>query len=336
MHCSTITYTDHGVSFPQGEAEFHLRDHLGNTRIVLEEDENNTYSETHIADYYPFGMEIQRGAGHTQPPANNNLSNRYLYNGKELQDDFGLNWYDYGARMYDPTLGRFHTVDPWAEKYAFQSPYVYAANNPIRYIDWMGLGPGEPRYYGTNANVRTLGFVIRNPKSAYRIGSVNPGSTNISTNAVRFSTRIGLQENVAREGSQVNAFRHALWQATITSEFGISVAAQIGNAHESNPHADLSQTTFSTLSEADQTIDLLNNIIGRQIGSDNEGSSMQELALQTLEEYKENGLWVAQKQEDGSFVIVRETLSNEQYQHALQIINKLNEQGYTEEETKNR
>ena len=108
MHYSIITYTDHGVSFPQGEAEFHLRDHLGNTRIVLEEDENNTYSETHIADYYPFGMEIQRGAGHTHPPADNKLSNRYLYNGKELQDDHDLNWGacpaqcgNYGTRFYD-------------------------------------------------------------------------------------------------------------------------------------------------------------------------------------------------------------------------------------------
>jgi RHS repeat-associated protein len=122
--------------------EFHLRDHLGNTRIVLEEDENNTYSETHIADYYPFGMEIQRGAGHTQPPANNKLSNRYLYNGKELQDDHDLNWGacpaqcgNYGARFYDPQIGRFHTIDPHAENYLPISTYAYVGNNPIIRID---------------------------------------------------------------------------------------------------------------------------------------------------------------------------------------------------------
>jgi RHS repeat-associated protein len=62
-------------------------------------------------------------------------SNDYLYNGKQLQDDFGLNWYDYGARFYDPALGRWHSVDPSAERDYSYSPYIYCANNPIKYID---------------------------------------------------------------------------------------------------------------------------------------------------------------------------------------------------------
>jgi len=64
--------------------------------------------------------------------------NLYLYNGKELQEDFGLDWYDYGARFYDAQLGRFHTLDRFAEKYYSLSPYQYAANNPIKYIDVNG------------------------------------------------------------------------------------------------------------------------------------------------------------------------------------------------------
>jgi hypothetical protein len=50
-------------------------------------------------------------------------------------------WYDYGARMYDPSLGRFMTVDPLAEIFDDQSPYLYAYNNPLRYTDCMGMGP---------------------------------------------------------------------------------------------------------------------------------------------------------------------------------------------------
>src|SRR5690606_31146250 len=60
---------------------------------------------------------------------------QYKYNGKEFQDELGLGWYDYGARNYDPALGRWMNVDPLAEKYPSISSYAYVANNPIIYID---------------------------------------------------------------------------------------------------------------------------------------------------------------------------------------------------------
>ena len=92
-------------------------------------------------DYYAFGLE------HT-PKAKEN-ENRYLYNGKELQDEtfaggVRLGWYDYGWRFYDPQLGRFHTVDPMAEKYYSISPYAYCANNPIRFVDPTGMIIEDP------------------------------------------------------------------------------------------------------------------------------------------------------------------------------------------------
>jgi RHS repeat-associated protein len=60
---------------------------------------------------------------------------QYKYNGKEWQDELNLNLYDYGARNYDPALGRWMNVDPLAEKYPNMSPYIYCANNPVLYVD---------------------------------------------------------------------------------------------------------------------------------------------------------------------------------------------------------
>ena len=66
-------------------------------------------------------------------------TNAYKYNWKELQKEFNLKWLDYGARMYDPIVGRWWTPDPMAEKYYHISPYAYCGNNPIRFIDPDGL-----------------------------------------------------------------------------------------------------------------------------------------------------------------------------------------------------
>jgi RHS repeat-associated protein len=65
--------------------------------------------------------------------------NAYQYNGKELNDDFGLNLNDYGARWYDGAVGRWWSVDPMGEKYGAFSSYNYVLNNPSSFIDPNGM-----------------------------------------------------------------------------------------------------------------------------------------------------------------------------------------------------
>lgn len=115
-------------------AESYLKDHLGNIRVAFQLD-NGVVKTRQVNSYYPFGMNIK---GLSQNSTDTYKPNEYLYNGKMMQDEMGLNWLDYGARFYDPVLGRWHSVDPLAEKYRYMSPYNYVGNNPIRAIDFDG------------------------------------------------------------------------------------------------------------------------------------------------------------------------------------------------------
>jgi RHS repeat-associated protein len=72
--------------------------------------------------------------------------NKYQYNGKELNQDFGLDWNDYGARFYDAATARWTAVDPLAESYKRWSPYDYTKDNPVKYIDPTGMSV-ETDYY---------------------------------------------------------------------------------------------------------------------------------------------------------------------------------------------
>ena len=82
--------------------------------------------------------------------------NRYRYNGKELNTELGLNWYDYGFRWYDPSMARFVSVDPLAEDFFYLTTYQYAGNTPIQAIDLDGL----EAYYvrGPNSKVSSERF----------------------------------------------------------------------------------------------------------------------------------------------------------------------------------
>jgi RHS repeat-associated protein len=96
-------------------------------------------------------------------------ANRLMYNSKEKQDytlnGLELGWYDYHARFYDPAIARWHTMDPLAEKTYGWSPYRYAFNNPVRFVDPKGLAEeeGVDIGYGVKSSSAGATYLVGGP-----------------------------------------------------------------------------------------------------------------------------------------------------------------------------
>ncbi|WP_312994880.1 RHS repeat-associated core domain-containing protein, partial [Chryseobacterium flavum] len=123
-------------SFTENRYIYQYKDHLGNARVNYVKNSEGVLEITDSNNYYPFGLNhIGGGKGLLGGYRN------YKYNGKELQE---TGMYDYGARFYMPDIGRWGVIDELAENYLNISPFTYAVNNPIRYIDPDGRKIKDP------------------------------------------------------------------------------------------------------------------------------------------------------------------------------------------------
>jgi len=110
-------------------------DHLGNVRVSYGRNSAGALEIVDANDYYPFGMNhLKSGKAIFGQGSYKN----YKFSGKELQE---TGMYDFGARMYMPDLGRWGVVDPLAEMMRRHSPYNYAYNNPVNFVDPDGMMP---------------------------------------------------------------------------------------------------------------------------------------------------------------------------------------------------
>lgn len=132
-----------------------------------------------------------------------------------------------------------------------------------------------------------------------------------------------------------------MWQATIASKYDEDIAREAGDAHEDNPDAiqgqnysQLISKKFGTMKEADETIDLSNNQVGRKIGEANKGASMKDLALKILDAFAETGLYTSYKDDNGNIRLTASKINPEQSKQLQEAFKKLDNNGRTKDESK--
>ncbi len=135
---------------------YQYKDHLGNVRLSYKDSDNDGIAESSEIleenNYYPFGLKHK---GYNTN-ATSHIALKWKFRNKELEDELGLNLYDYQARRYDAAIARWTSVDPAAELMRRFSPYNYVFNNPLVFIDPDGMLPEDIIVKGANGSSLTI------------------------------------------------------------------------------------------------------------------------------------------------------------------------------------
>jgi RHS repeat-associated protein len=257
---SRISHADGYVSLDEnGEATFYyyLTDHLGNVRSVITPDADGKPQVEQANDYFPFGMSFESKLPLLTKSGSGN--NKLKYNGKEEQEMPGK-WLDYGARFYDASLARFHSIDPLAEKYNFQSPFVYAANNPIRYIDFMGMGPGDLEDVLKAMGIKQGYTVTTNSET--QVTTIT--RTEVTQHSEKMSTNSEVNYQMSETMFTIDADGNTVSVISTESEINATFTAEQDDIFNSREVADVkteqtSSEAFSGKYDQDKVSDLTNS-----------------------------------------------------------------------------
>ena len=221
---------------------YHLKDHLGSIRAIV--DGNGRLLEEN--DYYAFGHR------HSRSEQAQSSANRFKYNGKELQTVGGLGYLDYGARMYDQSLGRWFTTDPLSEKYYGLSPYVYCGNNPLRYVDPDGKEWKEKKDEEIAKQLQQQ-IASRDKSLAKQETSINAKIEKIENN-----TKLSVEKKTQRIAKQQGKLENIQFQRTLLSNLDNGIT-QLGNSKTSYTFNTVEAGTTATLSSMSDGTIIINN-----------------------------------------------------------------------------
>ena len=217
----------------------------------------------------PWGLEL-KGLGFQHGSMK---ANKYLYQGNELLDDQNLNLYDYGARYFDPVIGRWTSVDPMASERSWLSPYNYVQNNPMLRIDPDGRL--DDYYSIVNDELVYLG----NDGQGSNIRLVSEGQHEQALSNLNGVNTTDTQRATLRGGdlSQVVTFN----EGNIQSEFQ--------GANDRTTSGGLENSVIVTLDPSSATV-------GAQPGAEGTSTNVKNV----FNTYGSNGLWTG----DGSKLVI--------------------------------
>jgi len=149
-------------------------------------------------DYYPFGLTMKP----SDFQRDGEMENNFLYNGKELQEETG--WLDYGARMYQPEIGRWNGIDKMSDAYSSYSPYNYVLGNPIANTDVNGEWTVTRHHRMTMDALSTAGIGGQQAKLIAHYTSMyadNPGKHLKWNNAAHPTYRLSYRDDIKYSGT---------------------------------------------------------------------------------------------------------------------------------------
>ena len=186
------------------------------------------------------------------------------FNGQEKDNEIkgAGNSYDFGERIYDPRVVRFLSVDPLTKEYPWYTPYQFAGNKPIVFIDRDGLEEARP-------DEKRAAWL--RPLHAYTVKENAQKARDASANA-------GLPD--PRDG-QWDAFRHAYWNALNARDLGEQTSALFPTLHETGSEANNPKSP--NYDPVSVKMDLYNNEVGRKIGAANPNVTDGELQIKVME-----------------------------------------------------
>ena len=212
---------------------FYHNDHLGSPVAITDAGGAVVWR----ADYEPFGKA-------TTPTET--VSNTHKFTGKGV--DGGTGFYYFGARYYDPSIGRFLSKDPMPRLQASMNPqrinlYAYVVNNPFRYIDPLGLWEIDLKTSEDFMFDVEVGVLIKDWEVYPYVGDYSVNLNDLLLPDLEGAERIGfqvrdetedkfLQQGFTLHNDIADAWRHARWNERMVNEIGWGTAAIAGYGHE--------------------------------------------------------------------------------------------------------